>query len=103
MRYMIYRLPCNNPVKFMSFSTSKCLGGIPSKGDYVLVYVGETTKTYETHVLDDIFEKLNIDRPVDYRVPSLSVSEVIAIWNKGKIDYWYVDSIGFKKIWEKGE
>ena len=101
MKYRIYRLPIAHPAKFMG--TDFCMehNGIPLKEEYVLVYVGEINETYDTYILNHIYEKLNIDHPNDYHVPSLSVSDVIAVLNGNEIDYWYVDSIGFKRIWEK--
>ena len=101
MKYRIYRLPIAHPAKFMGTDFTMRHDGIPSKEEYVLVYVGEINETYETHILDKIFEKLNIDHPDDYRVPSLSVSDVIMLFNGNEIDCWYVDSFGFKKIWRE--
>ena len=50
--------------------------------------------------LETIYEKFNIDHPADYTGRSLSVSDVVEIRESDtlKPGFYFVDSIGFKKI-----
>lgn len=120
MKYIILQLPNSNPAKFMGtdFVEEHC-GGIPKREDYVLVYSGQTfgygnldqiyerlnvnrPTDYHTHSLSlsHIYELLNVNRPADYHARSLSVSDVIGLEVSNKQwEWWYVDSIGFKRIW----
>lgn len=49
-------------------------------------------------ILDGIYEYLNFRKPADYHCRSVSVSDIIALRQDGKLEYYYVDSIGFKKV-----
>lgn len=95
MEYYVFRLPMNNPWRSRSWSKEFNL----TREDYVLVYVGKIENGKE--VLERIYAKLNIDHPADYRVPSLSVSDVVGLRNRGGLEYYYVDGIGFEKVWEE--
>ena len=45
-----------------------------------------------------LYQKFNCARPLDYHGHSLSVSDVIMLNQDGKISAHYVDSIGFKEL-----
>ena len=92
--YSIWQLPISN---------SKCFIPISDDiqevflGDYVLVYDWETN-TNEN--LERIYERLNINHPIDFHARSLSVSDLIYIRDKEKNEeYGYlVDVVGFQKV-----
>ena len=50
--------------------------------------------------LETIYEKFNVDHPADYKGRSLSVSDVVEIRESDTLNpgFYFVDSIGFKKI-----
>ena len=50
--------------------------------------------------LENIYQKFNVDHPADYTGRSLSVSDVVEIRESDtlKPGFYFVDSIGFKKI-----
>ena len=50
--------------------------------------------------LEEIYEIFNLDKPDGYHGRSLSVSDVVAVRDPDskKIDYFFCDSIGFKKV-----
>lgn len=50
--------------------------------------------------LETTYEKFNIDHPADYKGRSLSVSDVVEIRESDTLNpgFYFVDSIGFKKI-----
>ena len=101
MRYVIMQLPLSNPAKFRNIETVKRNGDIPGREDYVRVYEGEIYSVGEIEdMLNDIYEILNIDHPSDYHAHSLSVSDVVGLnVDSHSWEFYYVDSIGFKRIW----
>ena len=62
---------------------------------YELVYEGKIAKSAE---LDDIFELLNLSRPEGFAGHSLSVSDVIVIEEDDRVNAYFVDSIGFRRL-----
>ena len=100
MKYFLYRLPMNHPAKFIGYDFASEHGVLPARNDYVTVYAGEIEEDDENKALNKIWEIFNSAYPEGYRLASLSVSDVIGLWVDSKeINHWYVDSIGFKRIW----
>ena len=101
MNYIILQLPSSNPVAYIGTDSFKCLNlELPKREDYVLVYVGQIYNAYGNETLNHIYERLNINHPADYHARSLSVSDVIGLEvGKREWEWWYVDSFGFKRIW----
>ena len=52
----------------------------------------------QAELLEQLYQKFNRARPLDYHGHSLSVSDVIMLNQDGKISAHYVDSIGFKEL-----
>ena len=48
--------------------------------------------------LDCIYEQFNFRKPSDYHSRSVSVSDVLAVKENGKMSFHYVDSIGYKEL-----
>ena len=63
---------------------------------YDRVYDGKL----DCNSLENIYQKFNVDHPADYTGRSLSVSDVVEIRESDtlKPGFYFVDSIGFKKI-----
>lgn len=105
MRYVILQLPPSHNAKYMHYDYVKKNGYVPNREDYVLVYVGQMwgeSRDVESE-LEHIFCRLNADdRTYDYRVWSPSVSDVIGLETANdQWEFYYIDMIGFKKIWEE--
>jgi len=66
----------------------------PDLGNYRVVYDGEI----ETNDLDAIFEKFNLHHPPDFLGYSLSISDVIELYDKDGSEFHYIDHFGFKQI-----
>ena len=49
-------------------------------------------------MLEQTYEKFNLDHPADFRGHSLSVSDIVAIRQNGIVSCHYVDSIGFQAL-----
>lgn len=62
--------------------------------NYSCVYSG---RLEEGQSLDDIYERFNLRRPLDFLGHSLSVSDVIVVNKDGNEQAYYVDSFGFKE------
>lgn len=63
---------------------------------YGKVFEGEV----DADNLEDVYEIFNLDKPDGFHGRSMSVSDVVAVRDPGfgKTDYYFCDSIGFKKI-----
>lgn len=101
MRYIIMQLPLSNNAKFRDLDSVKRNGDLPNRDDYVRVYEGDIYPVGEMEdMLNDIYEILNVDHPADYHAHSLSVSDVVGLNVSSRYwEFYYVDSIGFKRIW----
>lgn len=76
--------------------------------DYRKVYSGElldtitygnstiTCNTEDVQVLEEIFERFNINHPEDYKARSLSTSDIVEIVRKDGSEFYYCDSIGWR-------
>ena len=49
-------------------------------------------------ILDSLYARFNLDRPEDFHGHSLSVSDVIALKQNGRVTCYYTDSFGFEKL-----
>ena len=45
-----------------------------------------------------IRDRFNLQKPADFHSPSMSVSDIVAIKQDGKVSYHYCDSVGFTQI-----
>ena len=73
----------------------KVHNGIVPAEVYEMVYEGEV----EAETTEDIFFVFNVKFPKDYKGRSLSVSDVVEIINSdGKNEFYFCDTIGFKRI-----
>ena len=74
----------------------------PAIENYEILYRGNlpTGKrgVLQSELLEQLYQKFNCARPLDYHGHSLSVSDVIMLNQDGKISAHYVDSIGFKEL-----
>ena len=70
--------------------------------DYKLVYKGEEEDCdddSDIDLLEYLFMKFNMNHPKDFKGHSLSVSDVVRIYNSdGMVTTYYCNDIGWKKI-----
>ena len=102
MKYRILQLDRNreavskNRKMFMSWDIlNECCGGFDIQ-DYKEVYAGELQTTIESKddILEQIFQKFNLNHPEDFHGHSLSVSDVVILDN----EIYFCDSFGWKKV-----
>ena len=74
----------------------------PSIENYEILYRGNLPEgkrsVPQAELLEQLYQKFNCARLLDYHGHSLSVSDVIMLNQNGKMSAHYVDSIGFKEL-----
>lgn len=68
--------------------------GEPNPDNYLVVYDDQI----ETNDFNAIFRKFNLDIPLGYLGHSLSISDVIELYDEEGSTFYYVDSGGFRRI-----
>ncbi len=98
--FKIYQMPCNEENHFIVFESLdrlKEMGQEFRRGRYHLAYEGKMEPGTD---LEELFYKLNMEHPKDYKARSLSVSDVVEITGDGETKAWFVDSFGFTDVTE---
>ena len=99
--FQMKRVPSTRYMRFEPYDKAvEANGGKPLTEElYDLVYTAPIENVESVDVmLNKIFIKLNIARPQDFKGYSLSMSDVIALDIDRTVSYYYVDTIGFKKL-----
>ncbi|MBR4231715.1 MAG: DUF4316 domain-containing protein [Oscillospiraceae bacterium] len=95
---LIYQIR-HNARPDLLFAPYSSLEKPPCAEDYKAVYTQPVVNDRPVGaVLEQVFDRFNVDRPADYTGFSLSVSDVVALKHDGEISYHYCDTIGFKKL-----
>ena len=81
-------------LRFRNYDEVLKVSGEPSKNNYDVVFDGEL----ETNNLESIYTKFNMDRPSDFKGHSLSISDVVELYDENSSEFNYVDQFGFKAI-----
>lgn len=81
-------------MKFVGYDELLKNFGEPSPGNYRLAYDGQV----ETNDLEELYTKFNIDHPPGYEGHSLSMSDVVELYDETGSTFYYVDHFGFKEI-----
>ena len=104
--YRIYQiredLPDRRERIFLNLATLRSDGKDVTPDAYSEVYEGSLEDTgsgkSSQQVLNDLFEKFNINHPDDFLGHSMSVSDVIVLQENGAEKAYYLDSLGFKEV-----
>ncbi len=64
------------------------------EGGYIVKVDKNTAETHIVCVLDNLFEKFNVNKPADFKHRSMSVSDVVVINGRA----FYCDSFGWKEV-----
>ena len=73
----------------------------PAARDYDLVYDGRMTASgneADSELLEKIYRRFNLDLPEDYPGRSLSMSDVMELYDSGSRRYFYCDRMGFSPV-----
>lgn len=95
---LIYQIPHDDSNNLM-FARYDSLSEPPKRDNYEAVYTAPIeVKGSKAATLEDIYQRFNVDRPLDFTGHSLSVSDILAIKHNGDVSYHYCDSVGFKEL-----
>ena len=97
-RYAIYQLKDDEDLREYQFSDSEYLknhGMYVDRENYNRIYRG---RLKENETLEDIYERFNENHPQDFHGHSLSVGDIVAVKQDGKITANFVDTVGFTEI-----
>lgn len=81
-------------MKFISYDELCRQFGLPQKENYQVVYDGAV----ETNDLEALYLKFNTKCPEDYTGHSLSISDVLELYDDKGSTFHYVDRIGFQQV-----
>ena len=81
-------------MRFISYDQMKKDFGEPNPQDYQVVYDGEV----ESNSLEAIYTKFNTAHPSGYTGHSLSMSDVVELYDGEGSEFHYCDRFGFKQI-----
>ena len=86
-------------IRYEGMDWLRSIGQTVKRENYDLVYTAplEPCKSPQAAV-EQLYNQFNSDHPADYHHPSMSVSDIVAIKQDGKVSCHYCDSVGFTQI-----
>ena len=100
--YAIYQVKHTDElrdIRYEGLEWVKSIGRTVQRDNYDLVYTAPLTPgDLKGSVLDNLEYRFNNEHPADYRHPSMSVSDIVAIKRDGKVSCHYCDSFGFEPV-----
>ena len=94
----IYQLRRDAPVE-LRFASLGSLAPPPDPANYEAIYTREVYPDDDTgRILENFYYIFNDERPGDFVGHSLSVSDIVALKQDGKVSYHYCDSMGFQEL-----
>ena len=114
--FAIYQVSSDDPqnVRFMNLDWLKSHDISIDRSNYDLIYTaplresGTVPEQLEKAIqsrgftvpeqLEKLYQQFNLEKPVDFHSPSMSVSDIVAIKQDGKVSCHYCDSVGFTQI-----
>ena len=99
--FAIYQVSRDDPqnVRFMNLDWLKSHDISIDRSNYDLIYTASLRESGTVpEQLEKLYEQFNLQKPADFHSPSMSVSDIVAIKQDGKVSYHYCDSVGFTQI-----
>ena len=99
--FAIYQVSRDDPqnVRFMNLDCLQSHNLAVDRNNYDLIYTAPLNGSGSTmEQLETLYKQFNLQKPVDFHSPSLSVSDIVAIKQDGKVSCHYCDSVGFTEI-----
>ena len=86
-------------IRYEGMDWLRSIGQAVKRENYDLVYTAplESCNSPQAAV-EQLYNQFNNDHPADYHHPSMSVSDIVAIRQDGKVSCHYCDSVGFTQI-----
>ena len=86
-------------IRYEGLEWIKSIGQMVQRDNYDLVYTAPLAPgDLKGSVLDNLEYRFNNEHPADYRHPSMSVSDIVAIKRDGKVSCHFCDSFGFAEV-----
>ena len=99
--FAIYQVSRNDPqnVRFMNLDWLESHDVSVDRSNYDLIYTAPLSESGTVpEQLEKLYQQFNLEKPVDFHNPSMSVSDIVAIRQDGKVSCHYCDSVGFTQI-----
>ena len=99
--FAIYQVSRNDPqnVRFMNLDWLESHDVSVDRSNYDLIYTAPLSESGTVpEQLEKLYQQFNLEKPVDFHSPSMSVSDIVAIRQGGKVSCHYCDSVGFTQI-----
>ena len=99
--FAIYQVSRDDPqnVRFMNLDWLKSHDISIDRSNYDLIYTAPLSESGTVpEQLEKLYQQFNMEKPVDFHSPSMSVSDIVAIKQDGKVSCHYCDSVGFTEI-----
>ena len=99
--FAIYQVSRDDPqnVRFMNLDWLQSHNLAVDRSNYDMIYTAPLNGSGSAmEQLETLYEQFNLQKPVDFHSPSMSVSDIVAIKQDGKVSCHYCDSVGFTEI-----
>ena len=97
--YQVKHIDELRDIRYEGLEWLKSIGQTVQRDNYDLVYTAPLAPgDLKGSVLDNLEYRFNNEHPADYRHPSMSVSDIVAIKRDGKVSCHYCDSFGFAEV-----
>lgn len=99
--FAIYQVSQDDPqnVRFMNLDWLQSHNLSVERSNYDLIYTAPLDGSGSTmEQLERLYEQFNLQKPVDFHSPSMSVSDIVAIKQNGQVSCHYCDSVGFTQL-----
>ena len=100
--FAIYQVKHNDElrdIRYEGLEWTKSIGQTAQRDNYELVYTAPLLPSdLKGDTAEQRFYRFNNEHPADYRHPSMSVSDIVAIKRDGKVSCHYCDSFGFAEV-----
>ncbi len=99
--FAIYQVSRDDPqnVRFMNLDWLKSHDISIDRSNYDLIYTAPLRESGTVpEQLEKLYEQFNLQKPANFHSPSMSVSDIVAIKQDGKVSCHYCDSVGFTQI-----
>ena len=86
-------------IRYEGMDWLRSIGQVVKRENYDLVYTAPLEPCNSPQAaVEQLYNQFNNDHPADYHHPSMSVSDIVAIKQDGKVSCHYCDSSGFTQI-----
>ena len=97
--YQVKHIDELRDIRYEGLEWLKSIGQTVQRDNYELVYTAPLLPSdLKGDTAEQLFYRFNNEHPADYHHPSMSVSDIVAIKQDGKVSCHYCDSFGFEQV-----